>query len=124
MLSKDRVITLNGVPPSLNEFAGRTNSHQYREQKEYWTQYVQAVCCQRFGPRKGVRPYGRAIVEISYTFPDHRRRDPDNYCGKFLLDGLTKSGLIVDDSFDHIKLVLGANPTPGRPCTQITVKEE
>lgn len=51
-----------------------------------------------------------------------RRRDPDNYSGKFLLDGLTKAGIIVDDSFNHITLRLEAYCDPARPRTEINVE--
>ena len=43
-------------------------------------------------------------MSLTYYFQDSRRRDPDNYAGKLILDGLTKAGVIADDDFDHITL--------------------
>lgn len=51
-------------------------------------------------------PYARAVVKISYYFKSQGRRDPDNYAGKMILDPLVKEGVLVDDSFDNIELVL------------------
>ena len=48
---------------------------------------------------------------------------PDNYSGKFLLDGLTKAGIIVDDSFQHITLKLEAETDKKNPRTELWIKE-
>ena len=61
------------------------------------------------------------MVIITYHFPDRRRRDPDNYSGKFLLDGLTKAKAIVDDSFDHISLLHRQGEVSSKPYTEIEV---
>jgi|GEM_PF-4160424 len=46
------------------------------------------------------------------------------YCvGKFLLDGLTKVGIIKDDSFSNIDLVLVGRVDRENPRTEIMVKE-
>jgi len=37
-------IVLKGVPPSLNRFAGRLNSWEYRRSKKQWTETVQWAC--------------------------------------------------------------------------------
>ena len=112
-------IVLRGVPPSLNRFSGRLNSNEYRHEKKTWTDAVAwSVKTQR-----PARPYDKASVEILYYFPDGRRRDPDNYSGKLLLDGLTKAGIIADDSFAHITLAVGGEVDRGNPRTVITVKE-
>ena len=113
-------IVLKGVPPSLNRFAGRQNSTEYRREKKTWTDAVAwSVKTQR--PSK---PYDKASVEILYYFPDGRRRDPDNYSGKLLLDGLTKAGIIADDSFAHITLHVAGAVDKREPRTVVTVKEE
>lgn len=44
-----------------------------------------------------------AIVEITYFFPDRRRRDTNNYTPKFLLDALVYAGLILDDNAKEIR---------------------
>ena len=60
---------------------------------------------------------------IEYQFQDNHRRDPDNYSGKFILDGLTKGGIIRGDSFQNISLTVRANPNPGPAETTITIRE-
>ena len=78
---------------------------------------VKAYC--KPAPKK---PIAHSVVTLAYCFGDNRRRDPDNYSGKMILDGLVKAGIIVDDSFDKIDLVLrrvdGADKR-----TEITVEE-
>ena len=114
-------LTLRGVPPSMNRFAGRENAWQYRAEKERWTNAVQwAIKAQGY---KLPRPFERAIVTIAYYFPDNRRRDPDNYSGKLLLDGLTRGGLIADDSFSHIALTVTGAVDKNDPHTEIVVQD-
>lgn len=113
-------LTLRGVPPSLNRFAGRVNAWQYRAEKEWWTDAVQwAIKAQGCKP---TRPFNQSSVTIAYYFPDRRRRDPDNYSGKLLLDGLTRGGVIVDDSFSHITLTVTGAVDKKSPRTEIIVR--
>lgn len=112
------LIRLPFIPPSFNRVAGR-NEWEYREQKKRITEHVRLLALQH----RPKTPIDKAIVTIRYYFPDARRRDPDNYSGKFLLDGLTKAGIIVDDSFNHITLRLEAYCDPARPRTEIVVEE-
>jgi len=55
-------------------------------------------------------PLEKSTISITWIFPDNRRRDIDNLLAstKPILDALTKdkSGVIVDDSWQHITLVL------------------
>lgn len=95
--------TIPDIPPSNNRFIGRDNRWEYREIKKQWAQLI-AVCC-RPRPEK---PLDRAEVTLIYHFKDKRRRDPDNYSGKMILDGLTAAGIIADDSFYCIDLHLKA----------------
>ena len=91
------------IPKSNNEYIGRTNIHQYQSDKKMWNEMIWAYCRPR--PEK---PYEKAVVAITYHFKDGIRRDPDNYSGKMLLDGLQRNGIIKDDSFFCIKLILDA----------------
>lgn len=110
-------IVLRSVPPSLNEFAGKENAWAYREAKKTWTQAVEWMC--KAQPHRP--PPAKAVVRIDYYFPDKRRHDADNYCGKLLLDGLTKAGVIVDDDFAHISLSVHGYVDRANPRTEITV---
>ena len=107
------------IPPSLNRFAGRKNVQEYRAHKERWKRLVYFLSLKM----RPAQPYKRAIVSITYFFPDGRRRDPDNYAGKMILDGLTAVGIIEDDSFSHIRLELAGFVDKNDPRTEITIKE-
>lgn len=112
-------ITLKGVPPSLNRFLGRNAKWAYRNEKEARTALVLAACINAADKPK--TPYTFALIRIDYFFPDMRRRDPDNYCGKLLLDGLTKAKVITDDDFAHIALALHSHVDRNDPRTEITI---
>lgn len=109
-------ITLKGTPPSMNKFAGRKNEWEYRKQKQLWSDAVYLACL----PKKQ-NPPQMALVRIDYFFNNRRRHDPDNYGGKFLLDGLTKAGAIADDDFAHISLSVHGHYDKKNPRTEITV---
>lgn len=90
------------VPPTENQFRGRANVWAYRSEKQRWTQMVFWAC--KIAPHEKIT--GRATVKITYYFKGFQRRDADNYSGKFILDGIVKAGILADDSFQHIDLVL------------------
>lgn len=120
-MAESMTVTIPGVPPSLNKFAGRENTWEYRENKKKWTWAVKAVCmANKDRPKK---PYPKAVVEITYFFQDQRRHDADNYAGKFLLDGLTQAGVIVDDDLKHISTTIVGDYDKERPRTQIFIKK-
>lgn len=108
------------IPPSNNKFIGKRNNWEYQREKKQWASFVNLFC--RPKPNK---PLKKAKVTILYHFKDKRRRDPDNYSGKMLLDGLVRSGIIIDDSFDNISLtVLSSDEIDGEyPHTEILVEE-
>lgn len=97
------VYTIPHIPPSNNRYIGRTNFREYQAEKKRWAMLCQ-VCCRPVPDQ----PLDKARVRIVYWFPDRRRRDPDNYSGKMLLDGLVGAGILADDSFGHITLSLEA----------------
>lgn len=109
-----------GIPPSNNKFIGRRNSWEYRRVKQEWEQLIFFNCCRHLPPK----PIAVAKITIDYYFPDRRRRDPDNYSGKMLLDGLRKAGVIEDDSFDNIPDIhYVKHYSKDMPRTVITVRE-
>ncbi|MCM1167735.1 MAG: hypothetical protein NC299_17245 [Lachnospiraceae bacterium] len=109
--------TLPEIPPSNNKFIGRENRWEYRDIKRQWAQLI-AVGCRPKPPE----PLPRATVTLLYHFKDKRRRDPDNYSGKMILDGLTAAGIIWDDSFSCIDLQLKAVYDKGG-YTEIIIEE-
>ena len=106
------------LPPSNNEFIGRTNFREYQEKKKEWAELIFFICRPR--PKKAIK---KSVVKLTYYFGDERRRDPDNYSGKMILDGLVKARIIEDDSFKNITLILGAETDKKNPRTEIEVKE-
>ena len=61
------------------------------------------------------------ITFISY-FNTRSRKDCDNYCPKFLLDGLVCSGFIVDDDSLHVcSLTLKCEYDKNNPRTEIII---
>lgn len=109
---------IEGIPPSNNKFIGRAAQWEYRAEKVQWAAIIQYLCVP-----KPNEPLQRAKIHIKYYFKDRRRRDPDNYSGKFILDGLVTAGIIADDSFLNIRLELSAQFGCGRNMTEIEVDE-
>lgn len=111
-------IVINKIPPSNNKYMGKTyNYHQYQREKEFWHWLIKGAIKER--PKK---PMEKAIVYITYYFKDKRSRDPDNYSGKMLLDPLVREGILVDDSFAVVTLVLAADYDKDNPRTEINIK--
>lgn len=113
------MVTIEGVPPSMNAFAGRSNVWEYRATKKKWTWAVKTACLANKDRPK--EPWENATVEITYFFPDRRRRDHDNYAGKFVLDGLTRAGVIVDDDLRHISVLVRGGYDKEFARTQILI---
>lgn len=114
-------LTIPEIPPSNNEFMGRGSrkyqAFTYQDEKKKWEWLVKAAIKDK--PKK---PLQKAEVKIIYYFKTHHRRDPDNYSGKFILDGLTSAGIIQDDSFANIDLVLRGRVDKENPRTEIYVR--
>lgn len=106
------------IPPSNNKFMGRTNKWEYQEEKRNWERLIRLSCRKR--PEK---PFKKAEVKITYYFKTRVKHDPDNYSGKFILDGLVKAGIIEDDSFNNIRLELSGKYDKLNPRTEIEVTE-
>ena len=108
---------LPDIPPSNNKFIGRENRWEYQKIKKQWALLISVACCP-----KPPAPIERAKVCIKYHFKDRIRRDPDNYSGKMILDGLVRAGIISDDSFLCIDLQLQAVYDKGG-YTEIFIEE-
>lgn len=115
-------IVVPAIPPSNNKFIGNSHSHWlYKKPKEEWHWMIRAALTRTADKPKA--PIKRATVTLRYFFKDRRRRDPDNYSGKFILDALVREGVLVDDSFENIRLVLIAEVDRKNPRTEIYVDE-
>jgi crossover junction endodeoxyribonuclease RusA len=113
-------IIINETPPSINKYMGRKNVWQYRADKERWTQmvYLMALYAK---PEEYITP-DKARVTVTYYFKTKARHDPDNMTPKLFMDGLTKAGIIKDDSFDFIELVLRGSYDKTNSRTEIEVE--
>lgn len=110
--------TIPMIPPSNNKFIGKTNFREYQSVKKEWVGYVNMFC----NP-KPPKPIEKSIVTITYFFKDKGKRDPDNYSGKMILDGLVRNLILKDDSFSNISLVLKADLDRENPHTEIEILE-
>lgn len=106
--------TIPLIPPSLNKYAGRTNSWEYRNAKAEWRGIVCAYC----RPKRPPPPF--AHLRITFYFADRRRHDADNYC-KFLLDGLVSAGVIADDDFAHVAYFVRGGVDKDNPRTEVLI---
>ena len=113
-------IVINEIPPTNNKYMGNShNFNEYRREKERWHWLIKAAINEAQKPKI---PLVRAIVNITYYFKDKRRRDPDNYSGKMLLDPLVKEGILKDDSFDVVTLVIVGKVDKHYPRTEIEIR--
>lgn len=109
---------INDIPPSNNQFIGRNARWKYQDIKKQWTSRINLLC----NP-KPPQPLKKSVVTITYYFKDKRRRDPDNYSGKMILDGLVRARILQDDSFNNIDLVLCGDYDKDNPRTVIEISE-
>lgn len=94
------------------------NVWEYRGDKKQWQVFC-AVYCRP----KPETPIKKCVVRITYFFRTRQRHDPDNYNGKFILDGLREAGIIEDDSFKNVELQLCGSYDKENPRTEIIIKE-
>ena len=113
-------IVVNDIPPSNNKFLGKqTHTAVYQKLKREWHWKIKAEISDR--PKK---PLEKAIIRITYFFKDRRRRDPDNYSVKFILDALVSEKIIADDNFNVISLWIFGKVDKDNPRTEIEVLED
>ena len=111
-------IVINEIPPSNNKYMGKTYNYAvYQREKQRWHWLIKCAIKER--PKK---PLEKAVVHITYYFKNRIRRDPDNYSGKMLLDPLVREGILVDDSFDAVTLMLDGDYDKNNPRTEIEIK--
>lgn len=114
-------VVVHDIPPSNNEYMGNShNFNEYRKQKERWHWLIKAAIVKADKPKK---PLEKAKVHIKYYFSTKHRRDPDNYSGKMLLDPLVREGILKDDSFKVVTLVLSADYDKEDKRTEIEITE-
>jgi len=110
-------ITIPEIPPTLNVLL-RMHYRERMEERDKWMLLIR-----KYTDRQA-EPFQRARVKITYYFPDRKRRDPDNYAGaaKNIMDALVARGLIPDDSFRHVELVIAGEVDRINPRTEIMLE--
>lgn len=114
--------TVYDIPPSNNKYMGsgsRGKNFQYQKEKKEWARKIVSAV----GVDRPDKPIEKSIVTLRYYFKTRHRRDPDNYSGKFLLDGLIEAKVIEDDSFNHIDLRIEGDYDKDDPRTVMTIEE-
>ncbi len=99
------------VPPSMNKYAGRSNVWEYRADKKTWKDLVFYYSKPMMTRNAIIEPLEYVLIFLGFEFKQNRIQDPDARL-KFLLDGLTYSGLIVDDSSKHIAILTDCKHNP------------
>jgi len=88
-------------------------------------------CCvdaRNRGYREGMEfPFTKARLNLTFVFPEQRRRDRDNLLARFKpgLDGIVDAGLILDDDAEHLEIgKVDILVDPGRaPLTVVEIDE-
>ena len=113
-------ITIPDIPPSLNKWS-RMHWAKAAEIKRQWEADVYYTA---YGQRPK-EPYKKAKVTITYFFKTKQRHDLDNYTPKFILDGLVKAHILLDDRAEYIgmaELIQGYDKE--NPRTEIIIIKE
>ena len=72
-----------------------------------------------------IRPFETPVrILIDLCFKKKRRRDNDNYTGKWLIDAIVKAGILPDDSTRWIPEAPDIKIIDGEPEDQIALKIE
>ena len=105
-------IHIESIPSSNNKYQGQGSKSKaikdYQQEKKLWSQYIWIMRSKQKqrGELDGWQlPLKEATVVMLYHFKGKGRRDPDNYSGKMILDGLRDWGYISDDSFKEIDIL-------------------
>ena len=74
------------------------------------------------------KPFDKARLDLTFVFPQRRRRDRDNLQARFKpgQDAIVAAGLVIDDDAEHLEIGrLDIVVDPERaPLTIIEIKEE
>lgn len=111
-----------GRLPDFNQVIGLAKSHYmaYSTMKAENTEAV-AWCC------KSLKPMERVRVSITW-YCENKRQDPDNVIGggqKFVLDGLVKAGVLVNDGWKQIASINNKMAVDrDKPRIEVELEEE
>lgn len=104
--------------PSINQWMIMKRP-QMNATKQKWKDFMVWVVSQYELTDKKINKCEMRFVTY---FETHHRHDNDNNSPKFILDGLTESGLIVDDDSEHVNpLILECYVDKENPRTEIYI---
>ena len=92
------------LPPSLNVWSRQHWSKRHKVVASLTRDLIFLLHSVDSWRERTIPCFSRATVQITYYFRDHRRRDPDNYGGKQILDSLRYAGILADDDAKSISL--------------------
>jgi crossover junction endodeoxyribonuclease RusA len=101
---------ITAIPSSNNASQGKggmKRAMSYSNEKKLWNSFIWTLQTnmKNRGELAGISlPFQESTIIMHYHFKTKGRRDPDNYSGKMILDGLKNNGFIVDDSFKEIDI--------------------
>jgi crossover junction endodeoxyribonuclease RusA len=109
--SRHLKISIQEIPSSNNASQGKggmKRAMSYQREKKLWAEWIWIMRNhqKQSGELEGWQlPLQEATIVLWYHFKTKARRDPDNYAGKMILDGLKEWGYIADDSFKEIDIL-------------------
>lgn len=118
-------LIIPGIPPPLNAYRRMHHMQQYKD-KQVWQKSALFLACQAVRLADWGRPKDRVRITAIYHYPDNRRRDPDGAVTglKGVLDGLVKAGVMLDDDFGTVELLVRRGDVHRHnPCVEIIVEE-
>lgn len=102
---------IQAIPASNNVYQGKGGKgkaiRDYQKEKKLWAEWIWVMRnnLRARGELEGHElPLQEATVILFYHFKSHTRRDPDNYSGKMVMDGLVANHFLADDSFKEIEI--------------------
>lgn len=118
---RDKItITIPDIPPSLNKWS-RMHWAKAAEIKRQWEADVYYTAYSQ----RPKTPFKYAKITITYFFKTKQRHDLDNYTPKFILDGLVKAKILLDDRAEYIGMTeLIQEYDKERPRTVIIIEQE
>lgn len=115
---------IDGVPPSLNTWRGGDWRRQHGLRAAARRAVREAVILARAMGTWDGQPFLRARVTWVYHFTARTHRtDPTNRVPKWFEDALVAAGVLTDDDFAHVELVLRRGADAPAAWTEVVVEE-
>jgi len=121
-LMKKHIIEFEGEFETLNPYidAERANRYAGASIKKVETERARLTAL-----LSGVKVEKYPVILKFFWYRTNKRTDPDNidFAKKFILDGLVKAGVLVDDGWDEIKEIYNKFGLSDTPSVILTIIE-